>query len=165
MIDQTRFEHLVPLAYQWCKATEAFVLTHGVPLGSRQLADANRAGVQDGSKIRLLLVDRIPLPENPELAEAARHIRILTEETRCVAFGHAVIIRADAWGDRELLVHNLVHIAQCERSGGLEAWVRHYLSNRRTCAQFSLGALEEEARGMAQEICTAAGTDAPLAVR
>ncbi|PYL08369.1 MAG: hypothetical protein DME34_04825, partial [Verrucomicrobia bacterium] len=80
-------------------------------------------------------------------------------------FGYAVIIRADAWGDRELLVHNFVHIAQCERSGGLEPWVRRYLSNRRSCAQFSLGPLEEEARGLAREICTAASTGpVPLTV-
>ncbi len=165
MIDQATFEYLLPLAYQWCKATEDFVLTHGVPLGPRQLADANRAGVRDCSKIRMLVVDRIPLPENPELAEAARHVRILTEETRCVGFGYAVITRADAWGDRELLVHNFVHIAQCERSGGLELWVRRYLSNRRSCAQFSLGPLEEEARGLAREICTAASTGpVPLTV-
>jgi hypothetical protein len=165
MIDQPTFEYLVPLAYQWCKATEVFVLTHGVPLSPRQMADARRAGVHDCSKIRMLVVDRIPLPENLELAEAARHVRILTEETRCIGFGYALIIRADAWGDRELLVHNLVHIAQCERSGGLEPWVRRYLSNRRTSVQFSLGALEEEARSLAREICAAVSSGpAPVAV-
>ncbi|HEY6112140.1 MAG TPA: hypothetical protein VIV62_06470 [Chthoniobacterales bacterium] len=163
MLDQATFEYLLPLAYQWCKATEAFVLAHGAPLSPRQLADARRAGVQDCSRIRVLVVDRIPLPENPELAQAARHVRILTEETRCVGFGHALIIRADAWGDRELLVHNLVHIAQCERSGGLEPWVRRYLSNRRTSAQFSLGALEDEARSLAREICTAPASKPSLA--
>ena len=163
MIDQATFEHLLPLAYDWCKANEAFVLAHGAPLGLRQLADARRAGVQDCSKIRLLVVDRIPLPEDSELAEAARHVRILTEETRCVGFGYAIIIRADAWGDRELLVHNLVHIAQCERSGGLEAWVGRYLTNRRTCAQFTVGTLEEEARLLAREICSGDNANAPLA--
>jgi hypothetical protein len=162
MIDQATFEHLLPLVYDWCKANEAFVLAHGAPLGPRQLIDARSAGVQDCSKIRLLVVDRIPLPEDPELAEAARHVRILTEETRCVGFGHAIIIRADAWGDRELLVHNLVHIAQCERSGGLETWVRRYLANRHTSAQFSVGTLEEEARLLAREICNGGNANAPL---
>jgi hypothetical protein len=165
MLDQATFEYLLPLAYQWCKATEAFVLAHGVPLSPRQLADARRAGVQDCSRIRVLVVDRIPLPENPELAQAARHVRILTEETRCVGFGHALIIRADGWGDRELLLHNLVHIAQCENSGGLEPWVRRYLSNRRTSAQFSLGALEDEARSLARKICTDPAGKSSLAGR
>src|SRR5438128_7418583 len=145
MIDQQTFEHLLSLAYQWCKATEEFVLAHGAPLGPRQLADAQLAGVQDCSRIRMMVVDRIPLPDDPRLAEATRRAQIINEDTRCVGFGHAVIIRADAWGDRELLVHNLVHIAQCERSGGLQSWVHEYLCNRRMCAKFTSGSLEEEA--------------------
>jgi len=49
--------------------------------------------------IRVLVVDRIPLPENPELAKASRRIGIITEDTRCVGFGRALIIRVDAWND------------------------------------------------------------------
>jgi hypothetical protein len=119
------------------------------------MADARRAGVQDCSKIRVLVVDRIPMPDKKELADAARRTGIITHDTRCVGFGHAVIIRADSWGDRELLLHNLVHIAQCERSGGLEQWVRQYLCDRQTCTQFTIGSLEDEARGLAREICAA----------
>ena len=70
-----------------------------------------------------------------------------------MAIGHGIVIRADAWQSRELLLHQLVHIAQCERSGGLEAFVGEYLSDRRTCADFSLGSLEDEARGLARAIC------------
>ena len=154
MIDQKTFEHLLLIAYEWCKATETLVLGRGVPLSSRQIADARLAGVQDCSRVRVLVVDRIPLPDNEELAEAARRTGIITDDTRCVGFGHAIIIRADSWGDRELLLHNLVHIAQCERSGGLEQWVRQYLDNRHHCAQFSIGSLEEEARRIAHELCT-----------
>ena len=117
------------------------------------MADARRAGVQDYDRIRVLVVDRIPLPESGELAEAARRTRIITPDTRCVGVGHAIMIRAEAWGDRELLLHNLVHIAQCERSGGLEQWVRQYLFDRQNSAAFTAGALEEEARRMAREIC------------
>ena len=155
MIDRERFEQLAPLAYQWAKAQEEFVLAHGAPLSSRLLADARLAGVRDCERIRVLILDRIPLPESGELAEATRRSSIISEETRCVGFGHAIMIRAEAWGDRELLVHNFVHLAQCERSGGLESWVQEYLFDRVTCADFSLGSLEEEARRMAREICSA----------
>jgi len=155
LINQETFEELLPLAYEWAKETEEFVLARGAPLGPRHMADARSAGVKDCSKIRVLVVDRIPLPDKKELAEAARRSGIITHDTRCVGFGHAVIIRADSWADRELLLHNLVHVAQCERSGGLEQWVRQYLSDRRTCTQFTIGPLEEEARGLAREICAA----------
>ena len=154
MIDQETFEDLLPLAYQWARAQEEFVLAHGMALQTQQLSDARLAGVRDCERIRVLVVDRIQLPEDARLVEATRRVRVLTEDTRCTGFGHAIIIRADAWGDRELLLHNLVHIAQCERSGGLEPWIREYLSNRITCPDFTVGTLEEEARRIAREICS-----------
>jgi hypothetical protein len=153
MIDQETFQSLVPLAYQWAQAQEQFILTHGISLNPQHMADARLAGVQDCERIRILIVDRMPLPEGGELAEAARHARIITEDSRCVGFGHAILIRADAWGDRELLLHNLVHVAQCERSGGLEPWIGEYLSDRQNCATFTIGSFEDEARRIAREIC------------
>jgi hypothetical protein len=153
VIDSQTFEHLVPLAYEWAKAQEDFVLSCGAPLSPQHMADARLAGVRDCERVRVLLVDRIPLPEGGELAEAAARVRIITQDTRCAGFGHAIVIRADAWGDRELLLHNLVHIMQCERSGGLERWIRQYLFDRQNCADFTIGSLEEEARRTAREIC------------
>ena len=153
MVNQETFESLLPLAYHWAKAQEDFVLARGNPLSPRHKRAADLAGVQDCAAVRVLVVDRIPLPEDPELAEAAKRLGILTEDTRCMGFGHALIIRVDDWNDRELILHNLVHIAQCERSGGLEQWVRQYLRDRANCPNFTIGSLEEEARRTAREIC------------
>lgn len=154
MIDQQQFEDLLPLACHWAKDQEQFVLSHGNPLSPRHLADARLAGVQECARVRVLVVDRIPLPEDPQLVEASRRIGIITEDTRCVGFGYALFIRVDAWNDRELILHNLVHIAQCERAGGLEQWCRQYLGDRTNCPKFTLGSLEDEARRVAREICT-----------
>src|SRR5947209_10859565 len=153
VVNQDTFEHLLPLAYHWVKEQEEFVLAHGYPLGARRAHDANLVGVRDCARVRVLVVDRIPLPENPELAEASKRIGIITEDTRCAGFGHALIIRVDAWNDRELILHNLVHMAQCERCGGLAQWVRQYLRDRANCPNFTIGSLEEEARRIAHEIC------------
>ena len=155
MVNQETFEYLLARAHEWAKAQEDFALAHGIPLGPRQTYDAQLAGVQDCAQVRVLVVDRISSPEDPELAEAARRIGIITEDTRCMGFGHVLIIRVDAWNDRELILHNLVHIAQCERSGGLEQWVRRYLGDRTNCPKFTLGSLESEARRVAHEICAA----------
>jgi hypothetical protein len=155
MIDPETFEQLLPLAYQWAKAQEEFVLATGASLGPQHLADARLVGVRDCARIRVLVVHRIPLPGNKDLANAARCAQIITDASRGVAIGHAIIIRADCWGDRELLLHQLVHVAQCERSGGLEQWVDKYLRDRRTCAKFTFGSFEEEARGIARRMCTA----------
>ena len=155
MIDQKEFDRLTPLASQWARVQEAYILQHGVPLTAAQMADARRVGVQDPERVRVLVVDRIPLPESKELAVAAQNAQIITEASRGVAIGHGIIIRADSWKDRELLLHQLVHVAQCERSGGLTSFVAQYLSDRRNCPQFTVGSFEDEARQLAREICAA----------
>ena len=155
MIDQKDFDRLAPLASQWAKVQEAYILQQGVPLTAAQTADARRAGVQDPGRVRVLVVDRIPLPETKELADAARRAQIITDASCGVAIGHGIIIRANSWKNRELLLHQLVHVAQCERSGGLESFVTQYLLDRRGSRDFSLGSLEDEARKLAKEICAA----------
>lgn len=155
MIDQEKFDRLAPLAYQWAKKQEAYILQFGAPLSPRQLADAGHAGVQDPARVRVLVVDRVPLPDDEELADAARRAQIITDASRGVAIGYGIIIRADSWHNRELLLHQLVHVAQCERSGGLESFVVDYLTDRRNSPDFSVGSLEDEARGLAREICAA----------
>jgi hypothetical protein len=47
----------------------------------------------------------------------------------------------------------MVHVAQCERSGSLESFVMEYISDRRMSPHFSVGSLEDEARGLARELC------------
>jgi hypothetical protein len=155
MVDQETFEQLLPLAYQWAKTQEELILAGGAPLTSQHTADARRAGVQDCSRVRVLVVDRLPLPDNERLAAFARGNIIITSASRGAGLGHGIIIRADCWGDRELLVHQLTHVAQCERSGGLEPFVERYLRERLTCDHFTIGPLEAEARQLAREICSA----------
>ncbi len=152
-VDPKTFEKLLPIAVQWAKKQEEFVLKHGNPLSARHQADAVLAGVKEPGRIRVLVVDRIALPENPQLAEASKLIGIVTDDTRCMGFGYALIIRVDAWNDRETILHNFVHIGQCERSGGLEQWCRQYLGDRTSCPQFTLGSFEDEARRFARDIC------------
>ena len=153
VVDQETFEKLLSLAFRWAKAQEEFVLQHGSHLSARHMADAVLAGVKEPGRIRLMVVDRIPLPDDANLAEVSKRIGIVTDDTRCMGFGHALLIRVDAWNDRELILHNLVHIAQCERAGGLEQWCHEYLGDRTSCPKFTVGPLEEEARRFAREIC------------
>lgn len=157
MAGQEKLERLVPLALEWAATQEQRILQSGIPLSARQLADAQRAGVSDATRVRILLVDRIPAPDKAELAEAARRAQIITDASRAVTIGHGIILRVDSWQDRELILHQLVHVAQCERCGGLEKFVPQYLSDRTSCADFTVGSLEDEARNLARKICAEAG--------
>src|SRR5688572_13421063 len=77
MIDQEKFERIVPLAYQWAKRQEAYILQHGARLAAHQLADASRAGVRDPDRVRVLVVDRIPLPDRSEERRVGKECRSL----------------------------------------------------------------------------------------
>lgn len=154
MDQQKTLETTLSLACEWANDHEQLILLHGAPLGSQHLADARLAGVKNPSRIRVLIVDRIPLPSNAQLAEVSREKQILTTASRGCAFGYGIIIRADSWGDRELLLHQLVHVAQYERTHDLEACIREYVSERSNSPKFTAGPLEEEARRIARQICT-----------
>ena len=79
MIDQEKFARLAPLAFQWAKTQEDVILKYGAALAPGQITDALRCGVHDPARVRVLVVDRIPLPDDEELAEAARRAQIITE--------------------------------------------------------------------------------------
>jgi hypothetical protein len=155
MIDEEDFQRLLPMAWEWANAQEEFILERGASLGPIYSSDAERVGIKEPSRVRVLIVDRIPVPEDEQLAEAAARSLIITSACRGVAIGHGIIIRLDCWGDRELMVHQLIHVAQCERAGGLESFVYQYLCQRQTCPTFTVGSFENEARGMARQICAA----------
>ena len=59
VIDQATFNRLLPRAYAWAKAQEDFILARGTPLGQRYTVDAQRAGVQNCERVRILVVDRM----------------------------------------------------------------------------------------------------------
>ena len=153
--DHDSVKRLAPMARQWAVEQEAFILKIGAPLSAQQIADAERVGVRETARVRVLPVDRIPMPAHEELADAARRAQIITEMSPAITIGHGILVRVDRWKDRELLLHQLVHVAQCERYGGLESFVERDLTDRSTCADFTVGALEEEARSLAREICAA----------
>ena len=153
--DHDSVKRLALMARQWALEQEAFILKTGAPLTARQLADAERVGVRETARVRVLPVDRVSMPAHQELADAARRAQIITELSPAITLGHGIVMRVDRWKDRELLLHQLVHVAQCERYGGLESFVDRYLDDRTTCADFTVGSLEEEARSRAREICAA----------
>ena len=155
VVTQETFDRLLPIACEWAKAQEQLILQRGAPLTERYAEDAARIGVRDVGRVRVLIVDKIPMPDDVDLAEAASQAQIITHTSRCVAIGHGIFVRADAWGDRELILHNLMHVAQCERCGDIDSYLRAYLCDRHNCSHFTAGSFEEEARRIARELCAA----------
>jgi hypothetical protein len=140
----SQFDRLLPLAAQWAAEQEAQILREGVPLSAEELEDAQRLGVSAAARVRLLRVSVIARPELPALREACVALDFLTAETRGLTLGHGILIRADCWRERGLVAHELVHTAQYERLGGIEAFLRQYLMECLTVG-YSQSPLEREA--------------------
>jgi hypothetical protein len=147
-----QFETLLPLAAAWAAEEEQQILRNGVPLSEREIRDARAIGVQSRDRVRLSRVATIPRPSQPQLRAACDAIDFLTPATRGLTLGHGIFIRSDCWRDRLLIVHELAHIAQYERLGGLLPFLRRYLFECLTVG-YPASPLELEAIAVAARVC------------
>ena len=134
----------LPLAAQWALRQERRILLSGVPLTEPHFSDARLMGVAHPEKIRLLKVDRVPLPASRLLRLAARLTGLVSPDTAGMCLRYGIFIRSDFWGNRLIVAHECVHTAQYERFGGFHEFLKHYL---RECLEvgYPSGPLEQEA--------------------
>ena len=152
---QTTFdqlEELLPLAADWAAEQERRVLCEGVPLSEIELADARAIGVRNPERVRLLRVERIPVPAHPMLRAAAASINFLTAAPRGLALDYGIFVRADCWRDRELIAHELAHTAHYQRLGGILPFLRSYILQCATVGYLN-APLELEASAIAARVC------------
>lgn len=143
---------VVPLAATWVEEQQARILTEGVALTPHQAFDAHLAGVKNPDKVRLLKTEFIPLPKNPVLRKANELFKLVSPVTAGITFGYGIYIRDGLWGDRPLVVHELVHVGQYERYGSVNAFLRDYLDECLTIG-YPNGPLEQEAILKSKEVC------------
>lgn len=138
------FETLLPLAIEWATAQELMILENGEPLSSLGLLDAQKMGVNDPEKIRLLRVDSVPMPEHPLLRQAAETMSFISPNTAGMAIRYGIFVRSDYWNHRSLIAHECVHTGQYERFGSIAAFLTQYL---RECLEIGYpdAPLEQEA--------------------
>jgi len=143
---------LLPLAYAYAERHEALLLKNGIPLTCDEIDDARRAGVREPEKIRRQCVLAIPEPEQAEVLIAARRSGLFQLGASGLALGYGVYLRQDAWNSRQTLVHELVHVGQYERLGGIRPFLDIYL---RECLDpgYPFGPLEQEAILVSRDIC------------
>lgn len=153
LITPQQFEMLLPLAAIWAAELERSILQAGVALTESQLADATRLGVVHPERVRLLRVVQIPTPNHPALAAAAAATGLISSATAGLTIRYGIFIRTDCWGQRPLVMHELVHTTQYERLGGFEAFLRPYLSECITPPGYPHGPLEQEAITTSARFC------------
>ena len=148
----SQFEMLLPLAVTWATEQEEEIVRDGVSLSAEEIADAHAIGVKEPNRVRLLRIETIPRPLQPQLSAACDVIDFLTPATRGLTLGYGIFIRSDYWRDRLLVVHELAHVAQYERLGGILPFLRRYLYECLTVG-YSAASLEQEAIATAARVC------------
>ncbi len=151
-IGPDEFEILLPLACEWAEQQESAILRDGVALTQSQMDDARRIGVRQPENIRLRVVPEIPLPEHPLLREAAESTLLISPFTAGMTLRHGIFIRADCWGERRLVVHELAHVVQYERLGGFRPFLEKYLWECLTPPGYPFGPLEMEAKKVEEQM-------------
>ena len=146
-----QFETLLPLASEWASEEEQRVLHEGVPLSEREMSDAKIIGVRRPERIRLLRVEAVPMPTDPQLRAAAETIHFLSPETRGLTLQYGILLRWDCWRERPLIAHELVHAAQYERLGGILPFLRQYLVECLTIG-YANAPMELEAAEVADQV-------------
>ena len=84
-------------------------------------------GVKNPELIRVVLVDELPLPEDPTLKEAAIQTGLLGPGMVGMTFGHGIYM-AQGYVKVQFLSHECRHVYQYEALGSIEEFLRVYLS-------------------------------------
>ena len=127
MIDlEAQLPLLLPRAIAGAQEKERQVLTSGAPLGQAEHALAKSVGVTQPGRVRIVLVDAMPTPDEPMLEAAVRQAGMLGPDTRGLTLGHAVYMRRGE-ESRRLLSHELRHVYQYEQAGSIAAFLAVYL--------------------------------------
>jgi hypothetical protein len=143
---------ILPIASAWAEKQEALILQKGEPLSEIQTADARRAGVAHSEKIRILWAETLPEPDHAELLFLAKQLGLFSPKTTGFAIGYGISLQPALREDRCTFVHQCVHVAQCERLGGIRPFLNDYA---RECIEpgYPFGTLEQEALLVARDIC------------
>ena len=142
----------MPLACAWAEEQERIILRDGVPLTTAQIADAHRIGIVQAERVRLRVVEEIPSPIQPDLRRAAELTGLISPVTIGLTLRHGIFIRSDYWGERRLVVHELVHTWQYERLGGFKPFLQQYLHECITIG-YPDAPMEQEAKRIEREMC------------
>ncbi len=135
----------LPLGTRWVRRQEAAILKEGRPLSEWEFEWAAGVGVRRPEEVRVLPVPRIPTPGFALRSFIDRLFGLFSEGPTGMAVNYGIYLEASQATNPSLLVHELAHVAQFERLGGVEAFLKEYLTQ---CVRdgYWESDLEQEAR-------------------
>ncbi|MBH0112499.1 hypothetical protein I5E68_05980 [Novosphingobium sp. YJ-S2-02] len=116
---------------EWARRIEAEGMERGTPLTTQQIALASEIGIEHPENVRLVFVDAVPFPADDEdMRETGESLGFIGPDiiNNAQAFGYSIWVREGYSLDRPSLAHELVHVAQIERSASFREYVSRYMS-------------------------------------
>jgi hypothetical protein len=127
MIDlAAELPQLLPLAVAWAQDQETAILATGRALIATESKLAAAVGVRETDRVRIKIVQQLPLPQHPGLRTAAIQTGLLGPAMIGITFGHGIYIRGRDISNR-LVSHELRHVYQYEEAGSIAAFLATYL--------------------------------------
>ncbi|HPN01705.1 MAG TPA: hypothetical protein PKV03_09765 [Methylotenera sp.] len=117
---------LIPKAIAWAQVQSSLIEKVGQPLNDSLLAIARSVGVMHPELIRVAEVSRLPLPEDPELQQAALESGLLGPNMVGMTFGYGIYV-CHGHNTIRLLSHEFRHSFQYEQAGSIAAFLPTYL--------------------------------------
>jgi hypothetical protein len=152
MISSETVTQFFPIAARWVSEMEKAILESGQQLSPQGKKDAAAIGVRRTDDVRIIVVDAIPLPRDSGLLQLAVQSELITDRTIGMTFGHGIVIKNGSQ-DRRLIAHELAHVMQYERFGGIDAFLKDYIKEVAFPPGYPHGPLEQEAAQIADRIC------------
>jgi hypothetical protein len=148
-------QRIFPKAVRWVAQMEHGCMRFGKQLSPQSELDAQAIGVQQIGLVRIRILSEIPLPYNSEL----RHFILQSGLGGNIgmAVGHGIVLR-DGHDNRYLIAHELGHVLQYERMGGIEPFLVAYAPEVLFPPYYPNGPLEQEAKLLANVVCANALT-------
>ena len=141
---QAALPKLLPGAIAWAESQSRKAASEGKSLSEADKATAREVGVRHPDLIRVMLVDELPLPDDPFLREAAVQTGLLGPHMAGLTLGHSILIARGTLSSR-LLSHECRHVHQYEERGSIGAFLAIYLQQIATFGYHD-APLEQDAR-------------------
>jgi hypothetical protein len=117
---------LLPSAIRWAEARASEVAQSGSQLNEQGISLARAVGVIRPELIRIALVDRLPLPEDPQLRAAALQTGLLGPGMVGLTLGYSIFI-CHGHDSIRLLSHEFRHVYQYEQFSSIADFLPVYL--------------------------------------
>jgi hypothetical protein len=141
-----------PSAVAWVTEMERKILQNGISLSPEYKRDAIAVEITKIDDIRMIMLPNIPLPDDLGLRQLALQTGLITDRTLGMTFGHGIVFKSGSV-TRHLVVHELVHVLQYERFGGIEPFLQEYVKEVAFAPGYPNGPLEKEAEAIAKKVC------------